>query len=62
MVMNFYKQQEEARRQEKIMLLLFVFMSVILTIRSPKPLIGVMCLYPTEQKRYLMNYLYWNYY
>ena len=36
MVINFYKQQEEARRQEKIMLLLFVFMSVILTILLTK--------------------------
>ena len=32
MAMNFYKQQEQARKQEKIMLLLFVFISVLLTI------------------------------
>ena len=32
MVMNFYREQEQARKQEKIMLLLFVFISVLLTI------------------------------
>ena len=32
MVMNFYRQQELARRQEKIMLLLFFVASILLTI------------------------------
>ena len=31
MAMNFYKQQEQARRQEKIMFALFLLLSLLLT-------------------------------